>query len=177
MFFKYQYGLLDQNVMMRLRLNNKRMRDPNGDPDSLFFYFMLLSLHHINKDKGILPTVDDPRHLFSCEVAKFTNLGGVGELDLGSRHEYHFQTTTAAKMVQWDGVLVMDGIRAGNKGEILRRFLKYQGSKLHDEGISKAFTKSCWLELKRTIKICNNLASPKKEEDDYDPTYKYDFIF
>ena len=177
MFPQFRRGSLDQNVLARLGLDVTRMRDAKGEPDSLFFYQLLLPIHHINKAKGILPVPDDPRDSFYCNVAKWTNLYAVGELDLGSGYGHAFQTTTAAEMVRWDGVLAMDGVRGGSHGAILRRFSNYPDSKAYDPDICQAFTKSRWLELKRTVKLCNNPTSPKKGHEDYDPAYKYDFIF
>jgi len=153
------------------------MKDEKFEPDALFFYQLLLPIHQINKSRGTLPMPNDPRQSFYCDVAEFTNLYAVGKLDLGSGYGHQFQMNTAAEMLQWDSVLAMDGIRGGSHGAILRRFSNYQESKAFDEDVAKAFTESRWLELKRTAKLCNNLTSPKKGEDGYDPAYKYDFIF
>ena len=38
-------------------------------------------------------------------------------------------------------------------------------------------TKTCWLELKRVIKLNNNLTAKKQGEVGYNPAYKYDMIF
>jgi hypothetical protein len=34
-----------------------------------------------------------------------------------------------------------------------------------------------FLQVKRVIKLCNNLASPKRGETGYNPAYKYDMIY
>jgi len=138
----------------------------------------LLPVHNINKSKSIQPVEDDPRIPFYYEVAKFTNLYAVGELELGFGYGHSYENTTAAELLQWDGVLVTDGVRGGSKGAILRQFNNCKGSKAFDADIAKAFTsKSRWLELKRTIKLCNNLTAKKKNEEGCDPAYKYDLIF
>jgi len=105
-------------------------------------------MHQINKSKGILPVPDDPRGPLCCLLAKWTNLYAIGDLDLGSGHGHSFQTMTAAEMLQWDGVLEMDGVRGGSHGAILRRFSNYPDSKAYDHDICQAFAKSRWLELK-----------------------------
>jgi len=119
MFPQCRHGSLDQNTLTRLGLDVEPMRDTKGEPNSLFFYQLLLPMHQINKSKGILPVPDDPRGPLCCLVAKWTNMHAVGELDLGSGCGHSFQTRTAAKMLQWDGVLAMDGTRGGSHGAIL----------------------------------------------------------
>jgi len=176
MFPPFRKGSLDQNKLKQVGLNAARMKDINGNPDSLFFY-NLLPIHQINKEKGIEPVPDDPRQPFYANVAKYTNLHAVGELELGSGCGHNFETTNAAELLRWDGVLVTDGIRGGSKGAMLRRFDNYPGSKSHDPDIAKAFTKTRWLELKRCVKLCNNLTVPKKGQEGYNPAYKCDLIF
>ena len=34
-----------------------------------------------------------------------------------------------------------------------------------------------WLQIKRIKKLCNNDTAPKRVQANYDPTYKYDYIF
>ena len=34
-----------------------------------------------------------------------------------------------------------------------------------------------WLQIKRIKKLCNNDSVPKKGDQNFDPTYKYDYIF
>jgi len=135
-------GSLDQSILSRLGLTKERMSDSNGNPDWLWFYQLLLPIHQINKAKKIEPTEDDPHLPFYCQASKFTNLYAVGELELGCGHGHDFETTTAAELVHWDGVLVMDGVPGGSKGVILRRFDNYNGSKSYDADVSKAITKS-----------------------------------
>ena len=177
MFPQFRRGSLDQNILSRLGLTKERMADVNNDPNALWFYQLLLPIHHINQAKKIEPVEDDPRSPFYCEVSKFTNLYAVGELELGCGYGHHFETTSAAELLHWDGVLVMDGVRGGSRGAILRRFDNYNGSKSYDPDISKAMTKSRWLEIKRTIKLCNNLTAKKRGEDGYNPAYKHDMTF
>jgi len=177
MFPEHRKGSLDQNLLKRVGLNEARMRNLNGDPDALFFYNLLLPLHQINKAKGVEPVPDDPRQPFYCLVAKYTNLYALGELELGTGYGHNFETTNAAELLQWDGVLVMDGVRGGSKGAMLRRFDNYPDSASYDPHIAKAFTKTRWLELKRCVKLCNNLTVPKKGQEGYNPAYKYDLIF
>lgn len=80
MFPPFRKGSLDQNRLTQVGLNAARMSDINGDPDSLFFYNLILPIHQINKEKGIEPVPDDPRQPFYANLAKYTNLYAFGEL-------------------------------------------------------------------------------------------------
>jgi len=86
------------------------MKNLDGDPDTLFFYQLLLPIHQINKDEGIEPIDDDPRQGFYSSVAKFTNLHAVGELESGSGYGHNHEPTNPAELLQWDGVTVTDGV-------------------------------------------------------------------
>jgi len=178
MFPKSRSGSLDQAKLLRAGLTKERMEDPVSRlPDALFFYFLLLPVHLIDSEKGMCPYEGDPRTPFYTNVSKHTNLYAVGELELCTGYGHKFETTTPAELARWDGVLVMDGVRGSSNGAILRRWDQHYGSKSYDEDISKAMTKSRWLELKRTVKLCNNLTAPQKGEPGYNPAYKYDMIF
>ncbi|KAL3936788.1 MAG: hypothetical protein SGARI_002405 [Bacillariaceae sp.] len=71
----------------------------------------------------------------------------------------------------------MDGVLGGSKGAFLRRFDSRPGNTSYNATIAEAFTKSRWLEIKRVIKLCNNLTAKKRGQDGYNPAYKYDFIY
>jgi hypothetical protein len=44
--------------------------------------------------------------------------------------------------------------------------------------IAGAIMHTRWLQVKRVYKICcDNDLAPKKGEPDFDPTYKYDYIY
>ena len=74
-----------------------------------------------------------------------------------------------------DGVVVRDGVRGGSNGALYRRWLS-NGSD-YDETISVAQTHCRWLQIKRVKKFCNNDTCPKQGELNYDPTFKYDYIY
>jgi len=60
---------------------------------------------------------------------------------------------------------------------MLRRFNNYPGSKSYDADIARAFTKSRKLELKRCVKLCNNLTAPKKGSEGCNPACKHDLLY
>ena len=186
MFPEHRKGSLCQNTLRRLGMNAERVQMINENekdferkvPDALFFYQLILPIHQIDKSKEIAPGVPaDPRQPFYMEKSRWSNMYAVGELDLGSGYGHTFQNTTADEWVRWDGVLVMDGVRGGSKGAILRRFDKRSTNTSYDEHIDKAITKTRWLEMKRVAKLNNNVAAKKRGEEGYDPAYKYDYVF
>jgi hypothetical protein len=62
-----------------------------------------------------------------------------------------------------------DGVLGGSHGAIYRRWSMETAS---------AITHSRWLQIKRVYyKICDNDLAPKKGDADYDPAYKYDYIY
>ena len=170
-------GSLDGGALRKLGLNKDRMQEADGAPDALFFFQLLLPIHLIDQQRGHEPVKDDPRQQYYASVSKWTNLYAVGELDLGAGYGHHYKNTNAAELLRWDGVLVMDGVRGGSDGAILRRFDKRENNTAFDKLINKSFTKTRWLELKRVTKLCNNLTAKKRGQDGYNPAYKYDYIF
>ena len=47
----------------------------------------------------------------------------------------------------------------------------------YDDHISNAMNHQIQLHIKRGKKLCNNNAAPKRGEEGYDPSYKYDYIY
>ena len=107
----------------------------------------------------------------------WSNMYAVGPLGLGTGFGHSYENTSADELLRWDGVTVMDGVRGGSDGAILRRFDDRPTSTSYDKLIDRAFTKTRWLELKRVVKLCDNGSAKKRGEDGYNPAYKYDYIF
>jgi len=170
-------GSLDGDVLEQLGLNAGRMLEEDGAPDALFFHQLILPIHHIDNDK-VMTVPNDPRKGFYSNVARWTNLYAAGELGiLGGGYGHEFQSVSPQEVMQWDGTVVMDGVLGGSHGSFLSRFDNRVGNEAFHKGIASTFTKSRWLEIKRTYKLCNNLLAKKKTDKDYDPAYKYDYIF
>lgn len=178
MFPECRKGSLDGELLSNLGLTAARMCEKeDGAPDALFFYQLLLPIHHIG-DKKVTTIENDPRLPFYTNVSVWSNMYAAGELRiLGSGYGHQFHSVEPPELLQWDGSLVMDGVLGGSKGGILRRFDTREGNTLYNELMAKTFTKSRWLELKRVYKMCNNLTSKKRGEDGYNPAYKYDYLF
>ena len=168
-------GSLDTAILARLGLTEDRVLEVDGVRDSLFFYQLILPIHAINKEKNLEPIKGDPRLPFYSPKSKWTNVYAANEFGDGYGHK--FVNTTPTELLQWDGVLVRDGVRGSSKGAILRRFDKRTDNSAYDKLIDAAFTKTRWLDLKRCVKLCDNGQVKKRGEEGYDPAYKYDYIF
>ena len=85
-----------------------------------------------------------------------------------------FKPVELHELVQFDGVVVKDGVCGGSVGAIYRRWV--DGS-YYDEVIVDLINHSRWLQIKRTVKLNNNSTCPKRGEPGYDLAYKFDFIY
>lgn len=168
---------MDGDILHHLGLSPTRMQETDKTPDALFFYQLILPIHAIDNER-VLTVTNDPRKAFYSNVSSWSNLYADSELGiLGGGYGHEYQPTNPAEMLQQDGSVVMDGVLDGSRGSFLSRFNKREGNESYHEGISKAFTKTRWLEIKRIYKLCNNLTAKKKKEVGYDPAYKFDYIF
>ena len=70
------------------------------------------------------------------------------------------------ELVNFDGILVKDGVKGGSDGAIYRR---WQNSEDMDGTIIDAMTYRRFLQIKQTMKLCDNQTCPKRGEEDYDP--------
>ena len=173
LFPESRKGSLDKDMLIKLGLNPDRMKDDLGRPDALFFFQLLLPIC----DPAQSGVVADPRKGFYHEVAAMSNSYAVTDSRVGFDYGHSFELTHAAELLRWDGVTVMDGVRGGSKGAILRRFDNDSENTAYCPYITRAFTKQRWLMLKRFYKLCFNRDAKKKGEPGYNPAYKYDFIF
>lgn len=175
MFPDERKGSLDKDVLLKLGMSPERMSNENKVPDALFFYQLLLPICDTSEKHSEVK--NDPRKSFYYDVSKFTNQYAMFELDLGNGYGHHWDYTDPTELLHWDGVTVMDGVRGGSQGAMLRRFDPREDNTAYDKYVAKAMTKTRWLEIKRCIKLCNNKEAPKKAEANYNPAYKYDMIF
>ena len=82
---------------------------------------------------------------------------------------HKFKPIEPNELVNFDGVVVNDGVCNGSVGEMYWRWL--DGSD-YDEVITESINKSHWLQINRTIKLNNNTTSPKRGDPGNNPTYK-----
>ena len=78
------------------------------------------------------------------------------------------------EILHHNGCIVQDGVRGGCSSAIYRR---WQIGANYDDNIAMSITFRRWLQIKRIKNLCNNDTTPKQGKPNYDPTYKYDYIF
>lgn len=160
-------GNLDYQLLHKMGLSKKRllMHDP------LFFYQLLLPICRIDKSD----IQDDPRKPYYSDVAIFTQKYAF-ELGLGGSYGHEFKQVLVPEMLQFDGILMRDGVLGGSvDGGIHRRWKKE--SSCYDSLIANTMSHTRFLQLKRTLKLNDNSKAKKAKEDGYDPAYKYDMIY
>jgi len=158
-------GSLDAEVLAKLGLTRSRMQNC----DALFFYQLLFPMCD-PKRSGI---DDDPRKPFYSSVEMFSNVYAMS-LGLGGSYGHNFRTINLPELVNFDGVVVRDGVRGGSNGAIYRRWMKCAD---FDDFVSDSISYRRWIQLKRVYKLCNNSESPKRGQEGYNPAYKYDMLY
>ena len=172
-FPEYRKSSLDGELLHKLGLNKMRMMEKDGAPDALFFHQLLLPIH----DVGNKTVEGDPRKAYYPDVSSFMNGYAAFELKILSGYGHKYEPVEPSEVVRWDGSVIMDGVLGGSNGAFLRRFEQREGNTAYSDLIADAFTKTRWLELKRVHKLCNNLTAKPRGHDEYNPAYKYDFIY
>ena len=109
--------------------------------DALFFYQILLLICDVN-NSGIF---DDTRQNYFSDVE---NLSACYTFDIGLLGSYghKFKVTTIDELVQFDGVVIRDGVRGGSD-VALYCIWKYYGYDF-DEEISNSINVGRWLQIK-----------------------------
>ena len=78
-------------------------------------------------------------------------------------------------MVKFDGIVIRDGAIGGSDGAFHHRW-QYNRSDF-DEEISNSINLGRWLQIKCVMKLCNNKDAPKRGDTNYEPAYKFYFIY
>jgi hypothetical protein len=159
-------GRLDYELLKRMKLTKKRI----VEGDALFFFQLLLPIGDPKKS-GI---EDDPRLPYYSEVERWTQKYATS-LGLGGSYGHSFKEVMLEELLHFDSVVVRDGVHGGTDGAIYRRWR--EGETTFDKDVAKSISHTRWLQLKRTYKLCDNEAAPKKGEEGYNPGYKFDYIY
>lgn len=160
-------GRLDYKLLKQLGLSKTRLL--RHDP--LFFYQLLLPICRIDKSD----VQNDPRKPYYSSVMSWSQKYAF-EMGLGGSYGHRFKEIMIPELVRFDGVLIRDGVLNGSTdGALYRRWDRR--SSAFDTSIKDSLCHTRFLQLKRTLKLCDNSAAPKKGEDGYDPAYKYNFIY
>ena len=156
---------MDKDLLTQLGLTKHQMENC----DALFFFQLLLPICN-PQFSGV---EGDPRMAFYSDVEVFSLMYAY-QIGLGGSYGHSFKTLSLDELVRFDGVLVQDGVRGGSQGGIHRR---WKDGADFDKYVKHSMTFTRWLQIKRVIKLCDNNTSPKRGEDGYDPTYKYNLIY
>ena len=165
LFPSSRLGKLDVRVLKKMGLTSNIMKTN----DFLFFLQLILPICDTKKS-GI---ANDGRLSYYAKVEEWSNLYAF-QIGLGGSYGHEFRNVTLKEIVHHDGCIVRDGVRGGSAGAIYRR---WQVGADYDDNIAMAISFRRWLQIKRVKKLCNNDNTPKRNDPDFDPTYKYDYIF
>ena len=156
MFPEEMDGCLDADVLKKLGLNKRRMHDT----DALFFLQLILPICNPAKS-GI---EDDPRISYYHDVETHTNSTKFAT-GLGGSYGHNWTPTTTKELINFDGVLVRDGVLGGTQGALHCRWDKI--GPCYSPDIVRVMTLTRFGELKRSIKLCNNYQCPKRGQRKY----------
>ena len=148
----------NENILDNFRIN-------------LFFFWQLLFPICDPEKSGI---ENDPRLPFYSKVEGWTQQYAL-DLDMFGSYGHDFKPIMSKELLHFDMVVVRDGLLGGMSGAIHRRWKKDDAA--YDPEIAGAITHTRWIQSKRVYKLNNNHTVPKKGEPNYDPAYKYDYIY
>ena len=159
-------GQLDYDLLKKMGLTKSRLLSH----DALFFWQLLFPIC----DPALSGIPNDPRLPFYSEVERWS-MSYAASLGLGGSYGHDFKQPTSKELLHFDMVVVRDGVLGGMQGAIYRRWKKSDSA--YDPEISGTITHIRWVQIKRVFKLCDNAAAPKKGENGYDPSYKYDYVY
>ena len=166
LFPESRLGSLDADVLRKLGLTSSTVKTN----DFLFFLQLILPMCDPHRS-GIN---GDDRLPYYSKLEEWSNLYAC-QIGLGGSYGHEFKNVSLKEILHHDGCIVRDGVRGGSSGAIYRR---WQIGADYDDHISMALSFRRWLQIKRVKKLCNNDSAIKnKDSPNYDPTYKYDYIF
>jgi hypothetical protein len=166
LFPEERKGYLDYELLKKMGLTKKRI--VNCDP--LFFKQLLQPMCDPEKS-GIQ---DDPRLPYYSEIEKWT-AKYAASIGLFGSYGHDYKTASIEELVHWDHLIIKSGVNGGiSDGAIYRRW-KTGGAYCPE--IAKTMTYHRYLQIKRSVKLCDNDKAPKKGQPGYCPAYKYDYAF
>ena len=116
---------------------------------------------------------NDGRLLYYSKLEEWSNLYAY-QIGLGCTYGHEFENASSKESLKHDGCIVRDGVRYGSSGTI---YCCWQIGADYDDHIAMAISFRRWLQIKHIKKLCNNDSVPKKEDPNFYPMYKYDYIF
>ncbi len=114
---------------------------------------------------------DNPCLPYYSKVERWTQKYDTS-IGLGGSYGHSFKEAMVEELLHFDSAVIRDGVHGGTDGAIYRRWR--QGETTYDKDVAKSILHTRWLQLKRTYKLCDNQAAPKKGEEGYNPGYTVD---
>ena len=102
---------------------------------------------------------NDPRLPYYSNIEKWT-AKYAASIGMYGSYGHSYQTVNVEELVKWDACVFMSGVKGKLDGSIYRRWKK--NDKAYDEDIENEMTHSRWLQIKRTLKLCDNDSSPRR---------------
>jgi hypothetical protein len=93
-------------------------------------------------------------------------------MGIGGSYGHKYKQVMATELLH---SVMRDGVLGGSDGAIYRRWSRRKSN--YDMETAGAITHLRWLQIKQVYKICDNDLAPKQGDADYDPAYKYDYIY
>eukprot|EP00957_Ditylum_brightwellii_P105731 8063465-Ditylum_brightwellii.AAC.2 len=138
--------------------------------DALWFYQLLLHMRDVLQS-GIR---NYPCKSYYSKVEKYTIIY-TAQRGLGGTYSKKFKHIKIEELVQWDGIILCNGVRGGLNGAIYR-WWQEEGSD-HDVHIEEEMCHHHHLQIKWCMKLNNNETTPKRGEENYDLAHKFDLIW
>ena len=130
-----------------------------------------MPIHDIEKS-----TIEnDGRMPFTSHMTSCTNMYAVGEKRWGGSYSHQWKNTYEEELVRWLGAPIRHGARNGNPASMHLRWMKNDPD--YDEVIANGMSMSRWRQIKSVVKLNNNFTTPKRGQEGYDPSSKYDHAF
>ena len=112
---------------------------------------------------------------FFSTVTTHTNGYAVIEKGWGRGYGHALKLVMETDLVHWVGVPIRHGARDGSASSLHRRWMVDDVD--YDPIIANNMTMSRWRQIKSVLKLNNNLSTPGRDKEGYDPAAKYDLIF
>ena len=159
-------GNLDYVLLKHMGLTKTRL----VKHDAFFFWQLLFPVCDPAKS-GI---TNDPWLPFYSKVERWSQKYAASQ-GIGGSYGHQCKPIMADELIHFDMAVVRDGVLGGMDGAIYRRWSK--GTSCYDPETASAINHTRWLQVKRAYKLCDNDLAPKKGDADYDPAYKFDYIY
>lgn len=171
---KDRKGRLDVLALKKHGMTKVRTKDP------FFFLQLLLPIHDPKMaGKGAQGIDIDGRipypHFTHCLANTAIYASAVKGWGGSYGHAATAQVPNETKLVRWHGAPILHGALDGKPGTLHRRWLRKD--KMYDPDVAESMYYWRWRQIKSVFKLNNNMVSPKKGQEGYDPCHRYDHIF